>query len=749
MAVLEEPKPPLDDDGGGRSDRLEAKKNDLERDRIEALSTAESLKLQAKRARLEAERMDARLTLDKIATLERRAERLRETEEGKRGEGREGGGGGATEKEEEENDVRVQIDLLRRKLEGPPSPPPSAGSDHAEPNAAPTSVDVDDDEDDATEEEGPLSPMDPKQLEEEVQNFLRTPKVLRELTAKAAGFDDDSNATAIVLKMRLDEEVARRRKEKRKKLGKAEDTVEMTEENLRDAEESIENLPSPIRDVLARSVGLADGSNATLVLNELVKEGKLRPSEEGDGGTSFEIETDEVLDLFVDADDFVETAGYVRSMFPECTRKPESTPSEEDVEKFFSECLGKATFNPTCKPESVPGGFLIRGENRCKGRTTTGDVDDEEEENRGDALVEALDEALSSSSVASELRYHYVRDPTPASEEQIETGDVETPVLYVTGIDVSPDTNGWVKPTISILGLLAICSFALGTFAFNEIVANRLNEAANAVSAGGTGAADDASLTWLKDLASPVALSVLGIQLAHELGHWFVAIKDKIKVGPPTLVPSFQLGLTGTVTPILTPPKNLKSLFDFAISGPLLGIAVSVLLLYSGLELTAFATPEVRATLPGLTVELLRSSSLGGGMVQWLLGDGVLLSPTPGEAIVPLHPYAIAGFGGIVTNALCLLPIGNTDGGRISHAVFGRSFSRVVQGFALLILVLSGFFGYDESNLLLSYAIFATLWQKEPEIPCRNEVDELDLTRGLIAIATAFVAVLSIVPIVD
>ena len=96
---------------------------------------------------------------------------------------------------------------------------------------------------------------------------------------------------------------------------------------------------------------------------------------------------------------------------------------------------------------------------------------------------------------------------------------------------------------------------------------------------------------------------------------------------------------------------------------------------------------------------------------------------------------------------MSLLPLGNTDGGRISVAFFGRSFSRVVQGTTLLVLVLSGIFGADNQDTLLCYAIYTQFFQKEPEIPCRNEVDELDTGRGFIAIATGLIVLLILTPL--
>ena len=150
----------------------------------------------------------------------------------------------------------------------------------------------------------------------------------------------------------------------------------------------------------------------------------------------------------------------------------------------------------------------------------------------------------------------------------------------------------------------------------------------------------------------------------------------QINIGLPTLVPGIQFGLTGSITPITSSPKNIKSLFDFSIAGPLFGMLASAILLYNGLEITAFMDLAAREELPSIPVEMLRISALGGGAIEYLLGDGLLNSPNPAADLIKLHPFAIAGFGGLVTNALSLLPIGNTDGGRVAVAFFGPIFCR-------------------------------------------------------------------------
>lgn len=97
-------------------------------------------------------------------------------------------------------------------------------------------------------------------------------------------------------------------------------------------------------------------------------------------------------------------------------------------------------------------------------------------------------------------------------------------------------------------------------------------------------------------------------------------------------------------------------MFDFAIAGPLAGLTVSILLLLSGLEMTT--SVALGTQLPVVPVDLIRASSLGGGLVQFFLGSAAIIPDQGPAAVIQLHPYAVAGFIGLVNNALALLPLG-------------------------------------------------------------------------------------------
>lgn len=99
-------------------------------------------------------------------------------------------------------------------------------------------------------------------------------------------------------------------------------------------------------------------------------------------------------------------------------------------------------------------------------------------------------------------------------------------------------------------------------------------------------------------------------------------------------------------------------MFDFAVSGPLLGFVASLASLVVGAQLTLSSDPS---TLPCLPVDILRQSTLGGSVVDTII-QGALYVPdgAPSQGLmVSLHPLAVAGYISLIVNALALLPVGS------------------------------------------------------------------------------------------
>lgn len=283
-------------------------------------------------------------------------------------------------------------------------------------------------------------------------------------------------------------------------------------------------------------------------------------------------------------------------------------------------------------------------------------------------------------------------------------------------------------------------------FLANSKLLDRANESMDLADAGMS-----SDLSWLSEMSIPLFLTFMALQAVHEIAHVTVAKSKNFEVSIPTLVPSILSGLTGAITSLKSSPKNKQDLVDFALAGPLTGMIASIVVLCYGLVLTASADAATVQSFPGLPLAILRQSSLGGGLIDIFLGNGVLNVPASAEAaqalastLIALHPLAVAGFLSLVVNALALVPAGRTDGGRISMALFGRSGS---QGVTFVSLALIGGIGFiTESDLLLFYFSFLAFCQSELEIPMRNEIDDVDFSRVLLAGFAGILMLLTLIP---
>ncbi len=121
--------------------------------------------------------------------------------------------------------------------------------------------------------------------------------------------------------------------------------------------------------------------------------------------------------------------------------------------------------------------------------------------------------------------------------------------------------------------------------------------------------------------------------------------------------------MTSTVTTFKTLPPTKNAMFDFGLAGPALGLFASVAALAVGSQLTVAGDPT---NFPALPLDILRQSTLGGGIIDYFLGGGALYIPegalgttAAAQMTIPLHPIALAGYIGLIVNALSLLPIGS------------------------------------------------------------------------------------------
>jgi membrane-associated protease RseP (regulator of RpoE activity) len=187
-------------------------------------------------------------------------------------------------------------------------------------------------------------------------------------------------------------------------------------------------------------------------------------------------------------------------------------------------------------------------------------------------------------------------------------------------------------------------------------------------------------------LGIPFSATLLGILLAHEMGHYLCCRYYGVHATLPFFIPApTMIGTLGAVIRIKSPIRTRKALFDIGIAGPIAGFVVAVLTLAVAMNLS-------KPLDAGMGPSDMR---LGFPWIFYVMHD-VLRSMSPGHAIgamplakIYLHPTAIAAWVGMFATALNLLPSGQLDGGHIVYALAPRA-HRVISWLTVIAL---GFMG--------------------------------------------------------
>lgn len=175
----------------------------------------------------------------------------------------------------------------------------------------------------------------------------------------------------------------------------------------------------------------------------------------------------------------------------------------------------------------------------------------------------------------------------------------------------------------------------------------------------------------------PFSFTLLGILLAHELGHFYACRYYRIAATYPYFIPAPTLiGTLGAFIRIRSPIINRKALFDVGLAGPVVGFlfavpALAVAIYYSKI------VPAAQMNAPVLYGEPLLSHLLTA-----------VLRPGVRPADILLHPVGRAAWVGLLATALNLLPAGQLDGGHILYSLASEKHRAVSFGVALALVPL-------------------------------------------------------------
>jgi len=265
----------------------------------------------------------------------------------------------------------------------------------------------------------------------------------------------------------------------------------------------------------------------------------------------------------------------------------------------------------------------------------------------------------------------------------------------------------------------------------------------------------------------PFTVSLLGILLAHEFGHYLAGRARGVKVTLPYFIP-FPFSYFGTMGAFISMkevPKNKKHMLEIGIAGPLAGLLVTLPVLMIGLNLSTVGPIAVEIA-PG-TVQFLEGNSVLYLLAKYITFGKLFPQPASYGGIAPvfywlryfftgqplplggidvqIHPVAWAGWAGLFVTALNLIPVGQLDGGHILSMLLGKERSKKVFPFVLGGLILLGF-AWQGWWLWAALVLFFGRRYAEP----LDQITPIDRTHkilGIIALVI-FLLIFSPVPLV-
>jgi membrane-associated protease RseP (regulator of RpoE activity) len=160
-----------------------------------------------------------------------------------------------------------------------------------------------------------------------------------------------------------------------------------------------------------------------------------------------------------------------------------------------------------------------------------------------------------------------------------------------------------------------------------------------------------------------LAVGMLSILVAHEMGHYVACRVYGVDATLPFFIPAPIVSLVGTLGAFIrirSPIPNRRALFDIGIAGPLAGFVVCLPVLFLGIL-------ESRV----LPADPSYGIALGEPLLfSWMAR--ALWGPIPDSLTLALGPLGLAAWFGLFVTALNLIPIGQLDGGHITYALLGR-----------------------------------------------------------------------------
>lgn len=219
----------------------------------------------------------------------------------------------------------------------------------------------------------------------------------------------------------------------------------------------------------------------------------------------------------------------------------------------------------------------------------------------------------------------------------------------------------------------------------------------------------------------PFTIAIMAVLGSHEAGHYLIAKKHGMKTSLPYFIPFPSIiGTMGAVIKHKGPIPNRKALFDVGISGPLIGLFVSIVVTVIGL-----LQPPVTQTSEFFQIQVLSLPLLFEFLTRFIPLSTTLIS----------YPIAFAGWVGMFVTALNLIPAGQLDGGHVLRSMLGEKARHVSTIMPFLLISLGFYVTYFQNRdgfLWILWGLFLSFFAAAGHPKPLN--DELPLGKGRMAL---------------
>ncbi|MGC9517498.1 MAG: site-2 protease family protein [Methanomicrobiales archaeon] len=224
------------------------------------------------------------------------------------------------------------------------------------------------------------------------------------------------------------------------------------------------------------------------------------------------------------------------------------------------------------------------------------------------------------------------------------------------------------------------------------------------------------------------SIAIMSIIGGHETAHYLAAKKHGVKATLPYFIPAPTLiGTFGAVINVKSPIPNKNALFDLGVSGPLVGIIITIPILIIGIYLSNLAPmqKETIVFMPSLLMALIAN---------------LIFPQVPEGYMINIHPIAFAGWVGIIITMLNLMPVAFLDGGHISRSIFSEKIHRYISYLGIVVTFL---LGWIPMGILMIVILF---WSKKHP-GALDHVTKLTRGRKILAVITLLVFIMCLSPI--